>query len=283
MRRVVGWVLLVGLVLVLGAAAWTASRGWVAWSALQRVRDEVPAITAAVVRADPEALAASTRRVQADADRAVEATDDPLWRLASRLPLGENLAALSTASVAVDRLADDGLPGLQRVVGGVDEARSSLTSGEGLDLPALRGALDGLGDVTAASDAARERLGEIQGDHLLPEVRAARDDLQAQLDLGARAQELIGGLDLPGAGLLAGLAGDDGAASWLDRLPGADDPPSADDLPSVDDLPGVGDLPGLDDLPETDDLPGLDDLPGREDLPDVGGLLDRAVEGVAGR
>lgn len=277
MRRVVGWALLVGLVLVLGAAVWTASRGWVAWSALQRVRDEVPALTAAVVRADPEALAASTRRVQADADRAVEATDDPLWRLASRLPLGENLAALTTASVAVDRLADDGLPGLQRVVGGVDEARSSLTSGEGLDLPALRGALDGLGDVTAASEAARERLGEIQGDHLLPEVRAARDDLRSQLDLGARARELLGDLDLPGAGLLAGLAGGDGGASWLDRLP------RADELPGTGDLPGLEDLPGLDDLPGRDELPGLEDLPGPEDLPDVGGLLGRAAEGVTGR
>lgn len=219
MRRALGWVLLVGVLLVVGAAAWTASRGWVAYAALQRVRDEVPALTGAVTSVDPEALEASVRRVQADADRAREATEDPLWRLASRVPLGgENLSALTTASLAVDRLADDGLPGLQRVVGGVDDARTALTTGEGLDLAALRRAVDGLGDVRAASEAARGRLGEIRGDDLLPQVERARDDLRAQLDLAARAEELLGTVALPGVGSLGSLEGLRGPLRALERL-----------------------------------------------------------------
>jgi len=247
MRRVVGWVLLVGVVLVLAAGAWTASRGWVAYSALQDVRDEVPELTSAVTAVDPDALAASVERLRADSDRAREATDDPLWRVASRFPLGgENLSALTTASIAVDRLADDGLPALQGVVGGVDEARTSLTTGGGLDLAALRGVLDDVGDVQAASEAARGRLEGIQGDDLLPQVERARDDMVEQLDLAQRAQDLLGTVALPGVGSLSssgspleGLSSLEGALSSLERLRGLD----ADPLPEEvqERLRGLGD------------------------------------------
>lgn len=221
MRRAVGWVLLVGVVLVLAAGAWTASRGWVAYSALQDVRDEVPAITSAVTSVDPDALAVSVARVRERSERALEATDDPLWRLASRFPLGgENLAALTTASGAVDRLADEGLPGLERVVGGVDDARTSLTTGQGLDLAALRGALDGLEEVQTASEAARGRLADIQGEDLLPQVEQARDDLREQLDLAQRAEELLGTVSLPGLASLGSL-GSLGSLSSAEGLQGS--------------------------------------------------------------
>jgi len=260
MRRAVGWVLLIGVVLVLAATAWTASRGWAAYSALQRVRDEVPELTSAVTSVDPDALAASVERVQADSERARAATDDPLWRLASRVPLGgENLSALTTASVAVDRLADEGLPGLQRVVGGVDEARTSLTTGQGLDLAALRGALDGVGDVQAATDAARGRLEDIQGDDLLPQVEQARDDLLEQLDLTQRAEDLLGTVSLPGLASLSSVEGLDGPLRSLEQLRALDGDLVPDELEErLRDLPSQ--LPdGL--LP--DQLPDglLPDLP----------------------
>jgi hypothetical protein len=205
MRRVVGGVLLVGTLLVLVAAAWTASRGWVAYSALQRVRDEVPVLVDAVTAADPDRVAASAARVREDTEEARRATQDPLWRLASRFPLGgENLQALTTTSTAVDGLADDGLPALEQVVTGVDDARTSLRAVAGLDVTALddaaaalRDAVGALPAVEEATSTARAQIATVDGEHLLPEVEQARDQLLDVLDLGARAEELLATVDVP--------------------------------------------------------------------------------------
>ncbi|MEJ5946773.1 hypothetical protein WDZ17_15860 [Pseudokineococcus basanitobsidens] len=253
MRRVVGRLVLLGVVLVLAAAAWTASRGWVAYSALQDVRDGVPAVVDAVTAVDPDALARASDDVREDARRARDATDDPLWRLASRFPLGgENLAALTTSSRAVDGLATDGLPALEQVVTGVDDARDALTGGEGLDVGALRSAFDALGELQQATTTARERLATIRGEHLLPQVEQARDELRSSLDLAGRAEDLLADIDVPGAGALSDLA--------------SGRPPSLEDLRDA-----AGDL-----VPD-DVEDGLRDL--GERLPDgvlPDGLLDEA-------
>ncbi|MEJ5912944.1 hypothetical protein [Pseudokineococcus sp. 1T1Z-3] len=221
MRRVVGWVVLLGVLALLAAGLWVYSRGYVAYTALRDVRDGVPAVADAVVRADPERLDAAAAEVRADARRAREATEDPLWQLAARFPWGgENLAALTTASRATDDLAQQGLGALGALVEDVDDVRDALTSGGGLDLGALRSAVTSLEAARDAFDDARAQIEGIDGEHLLPQVEAGRDELARSLDLVQQAEDLLGQVELPGAGALADLGG--GRVPSLEDLRGAE-------------------------------------------------------------
>jgi hypothetical protein len=187
-------------VIVLGLAA----AGWL-WFKASVINDELSAATQLVeplkkqiADQDADGASATVDDVRGHTAAAEEATKDPLWALASALPvLGANLSAVSEVARSADDVADLGLQPLIKVFGSMNWDRL-LPNSNGTDLEPLRAASPSISSAAQAVRVSAERLDKIETDPLLPQVAepltAAKDQLQGvtgALDAAANASRII--------------------------------------------------------------------------------------------
>lgn len=104
--------LALGLLLAVGWLAW---RGYQVQRELRAARDDVRGVEAAARGSDWARLHSTATSFERHADAARYAASDPLWTAASHLPwLGDDLAAVSTVSDALDHVATHALVPLTR-------------------------------------------------------------------------------------------------------------------------------------------------------------------------
>ena len=186
--RALSWALLVAGLLLVGASAWVGWRTYQAYTHLQaasadvaQVQDQLHDITAA----DPDATMATVSAMQAEAAAAVTATSDPVYRLASALPIvGPNLDAIREVTVTVDSLATNVMPSV------VDIARtlqpSALAPKDGvIALAPIERISPLLQSADEAITSARQQLGGIDQAAVAQPVGDAVRSLIGKLDNAA--------------------------------------------------------------------------------------------------
>ncbi len=118
---VLAWTLGVALVLGVGALAWVAVRGALAYSSLTDARTSAASITSDL--GDPAKTAAAITRIAASTRTAHELTSDPVWKAVETLPwLGPQLSAVSTVASSLDTVAASGLAPLGHVASSLSAA-----------------------------------------------------------------------------------------------------------------------------------------------------------------
>jgi hypothetical protein len=157
------WVVLGVVVLVLvlaGAAAWTVKGAFTARDQLTSALADVPTVEDALKGGDTAAAQAALTRVQEHTRTARHATDGPVWAVATVLPgVGEDAKAFRTSTRSVDDLARGVLPPLVTAAKTVDLSSVKVTDGR-IDLapletaaPLVQAASDRLDAVTRSLDS----------------------------------------------------------------------------------------------------------------------------------
>ena len=111
------WGAAVLLLVLIGFAGWVGFRTWQAYTSLSAAKltiaTDLQTTIPDLTQIDPVKLAATIADIQADAHRARNAVEDPLFRLATELPIvGRDLSAVTTIATTVDDLAQQVLPSL---------------------------------------------------------------------------------------------------------------------------------------------------------------------------
>ncbi|QEO14128.1 DUF4012 domain-containing protein [Agromyces intestinalis] len=203
-------------VLVLAAVAVTAAAAWIgvrALTAKQELEAAVPVVERIVdvAQADPTELGDSIDELTAHTARAVELTDDPVWRTAEHLPwIGDDLAAVRTLAAVGDRLAQHVAKPLVGVAGQLSGDGLRIRDGrfDPAPLAALGSAASGVGAELA--DAANA-VAAIDREGLVSPVAHARDRLS---DLLEQARPYAEAISTAGP-LIAPMLGLDGPRDYL--------------------------------------------------------------------
>ncbi|NII50332.1 DUF4012 domain-containing protein [Frigoribacterium endophyticum] len=108
--RVARWVVVTGLVVVLGAVAWVGVRGVLASQHLRAAVTSADRVQSDLAGSDPAAALVSARELEVDVDAARDLTSDLVWRAAERLPLvGDDLRAVREVSEVLSNVASDAI------------------------------------------------------------------------------------------------------------------------------------------------------------------------------
>lgn len=114
--------------------------------------------------------------------RAEEIVQGPLWGVASIVPIvGENIAAVRSATTATNLLVADALPIAVQMLEIVDPSSITL-SGGGLDLEPLTRASQLLPDLAGVLSEAKTQVDTIDTDAVVPVVRDALQELVVLID-----------------------------------------------------------------------------------------------------
>lgn len=170
-RTIVWSVLALILVLVL-LGAWLAYRAIQASQALYAAQSGFVAMQQDLNTGGTDKIAEQLPAVRDDLGRAVDATNDPVWRAAEHVPfLGANLEAVRIVSTSLEGVTTDALPAVSKL--------NALLNIEG-----ARGE-DGRVDLAPLIDAAPEIIAAAASAH-------HAQDAVAQIDTGALVSQLAG-------------------------------------------------------------------------------------------
>lgn len=186
---------------VMAGAAWLGTKASEISFELTAATNLIPSLKEEIANNDAVAAAATVDELRVHTARAKEAADDPLWTLASILPLlGYNFGAVAEVARSADDVSGLGLAPLVKVYGSLNW-ETLLPSSKGTDLEPLKAASP---SVVAAADAVRmsaDRLSQIDAGKLLAQVAdpltSARDqlsDLTEVLDAAASASNIAPGM-----------------------------------------------------------------------------------------
>ena len=190
-------VLVVVGVLAVGAV-WIYVKGQQAADALASARDGVTLVRQDLVDGQTAEAAQRLTVVQGDTVRAVDATSDPVFAIASAIPvIGATPAAVSDVADAADALAQQALPDL--VEAGIALSPDALRAdGKQLNLAAFEQAAPALESAEASLGTITADVAGIETDGTPTQVQDAVSSLQTQLDAAladtqsaARGAELI--------------------------------------------------------------------------------------------
>ena len=122
--------------LILLVCVWLAATAWQAREALQHARSQMPVVLAAVRDGDP-AAASAVGSVADEAQTAYDATHDPVWAVASRIPvLGQPLHTVQGLTEVTQAVS---VGALEPIVGSVQSLRPKSLLRDGvLDVATLR-------------------------------------------------------------------------------------------------------------------------------------------------
>jgi hypothetical protein len=214
LRRIRRWTLrgvaALVILIVLGVG-WLALRGYQARGHLQSAAQLVSTLQEQTRAGDGEGAGLTLQLLQEQTGGARAKTTDPVWRIAGAAPwAGDDIAAVAGMSRAVDDLARRGLPPLVESAGSLDPASLAPKNGR-IDL----GTLERLRPrIVTADNEIRRVSADVTGldrDGLLPQVRAAVDQLQAKLDDASA----LTGTGRKAATLLPPMLGAHGARTYL--------------------------------------------------------------------
>lgn len=213
-RRIVHaivWPLLAVIIIGGGLAAWSL------FSSAMSVRDDLEQASAAVSEFQAAATARQLDQLQpiadelaASAERAVEPTTQPLWRIGELVPfVGENLRAVRVIAEGVDQVSSEIVDPAVALLADFGLRRDEATGG--LDLGPLREASEIAATADRVITELHEQVRSIDTDATIGQVREGVEQFD---DVLTKAQETVPQLNgaLAGIGALVGI---DGARSVL--------------------------------------------------------------------
>lgn len=184
-------------VLTIIAVGWISGRAAKIESELTSALEVVPVMKVDVTRNDKQSAVASADLLQSHTRAAREAAEDPLWKVASALPvLGENFSAISEVARSADDVSNLAVGPLVDVFDSLNWD-SLIPNSQGTDLQPVRNAHPSVVSAAHAVRASAARLDQIKTENLLPQVSEAlsksRKELKAvtgALDAAADASQL---------------------------------------------------------------------------------------------
>lgn len=202
-RRLKITLVVIAAIGVLGVAGvtWLGAKA----SAINKELDEAAQLISPLKDAfasdDSQDAAAIVDRIRSHTSAAKDAAGDPLWSLASSIPVvGPNLSAVAEVARSADDVATLGLVPLANVFGSLDWYNVLPTS-SGTNLEPLQSAAPSVSSASRAVRMSAERLKQIDESELIPQVsqpltraRAQLQDVTGALDIAAHAAEIIPGM-----------------------------------------------------------------------------------------
>ena len=183
-RRWIGRGLLVAGVLILLCAGWVSWRTYQAYRHLNAAATAVSTLQSQVKSLDSldvTKVDAAVATLRTEADKAVDASSDPLYRVAAHLPwVGPSLRAVSDIADTVDGLARTTAPSLLQVAKAIQPAALAPKDGV-IDLAPITGAAGALQSADAQVRAAQDRMAAIDRGPLVGPVARAVGTLDDKL------------------------------------------------------------------------------------------------------
>jgi hypothetical protein len=177
-RRVVGILVLAALLV----AGWLAFRAVQIRGNLIDARASLTQLRSAIGDADPGAVRTLTEASTAHVDAAVSASSDPVWRLASRVPLiGRDFAVVRGIALTTGDVVHGVAPPAQRALTSLTTGRP-VVSGGVVDVPGIAALQPDVAAAYAAAGAARASMQTVPTTALLPQVRDRRAAFVSELD-----------------------------------------------------------------------------------------------------
>lgn len=199
--RIFVWVLVGITAACLAWMAWLASTALHIKSEFDAAADLVPALKVDVASTEQGNAAMTVERIRHHTFTAKEAVDQPLWVLATSIPLiGANFGAVAEVARSADDVAGLGLEPLVKVYGSLDWD-SLLPSSSGTNLEPLKAASPSVSSAAQAVRLSAERLNQIDESKLLTQVadplnqaRKQLQDVTGALDTAAKASQIVPGM-----------------------------------------------------------------------------------------
>jgi hypothetical protein len=201
---------LAGGALLLVLAAWLGFRAIQIRSNLEAARSTLAAAVESVGSVDSEGLAAQARQAAPDLHAARDAANDPVWRLASAVPLaGRSFALIRGVTQVSARVVDD-------VVGPAEQAATAvrekhlLADGK-VDLALLASLREPLASASRSAQLARTQANDLPRSLVPGFLVTQRDELARQVD------RLAGGVTAAATALqlAPGMLGESGPRRYL--------------------------------------------------------------------
>lgn len=184
-RRIVAIVLVGAVVAAVGVTAIVSGRGWQASRHLSAAAEVAQRLQGELERGESDRAVDSLARLQDHTSAARRATGGPGWRLGGRAPRwGDDLSAVRQVALALDSLAQSGLPPLVEVASDLDPAALAPRDGA-VALEPLRRAAPRITAADRAVRSAQERVAGIPEVGLIPSVRTAVTQVRRELDRAA--------------------------------------------------------------------------------------------------
>jgi hypothetical protein len=210
-RRIVHaivWPVLALLLIGGGIAAWTLFNDAMSVRAdLEDARDAVAEFQAAATTQPPalDQLQPAAERLATSAERAVEPTSQPLWRVGEAVPvIGENFRAVRMIAEGVDEISTEIVNPAVGLLGSFGLRRDEATGG--FDLSPLREAADIAATAGRVVTGLHEEVRAINTDATIGQVTTAVDQFDGMLGTAEEAIPQLSGA-LAGVGALLGADG----------------------------------------------------------------------------
>ena len=183
-RRWWFWTLIVAVLLGVAAAGAfaIATRAIEAKSELESAQALVPQLKTEAVALDIESATATFDVITGHTARAVDVTDDTVWRIGEFVPIiGKNLTVVRELAAVTDQVMADVAAPLIGVAGNIDPASFAPKDGA-IDLQPLVDAEPAVQEATTGAAAAVAALGAIDTGGTISQVSGAKDQLVVLLD-----------------------------------------------------------------------------------------------------
>lgn len=160
------------LVVLAAAGGWLATRASEINKDLRAAEALVPTFTTEMLSQDSSRAAVTIDRIIVHTNSARAASNDPLWKLASEVPLfGSNFATVREVAVAADEVATSSAKPLLSVFGSLDWESLTPVNGK-LDLQPLEASSPTIVSAATTASLSHARLLTIDKRNLIPEISA---------------------------------------------------------------------------------------------------------------
>lgn len=182
-RRIVVSAACLGLLVLLaaGATTWLGVKAATARDELRHAASLLPELKENVLQGDAAAAARNLSALELHTADARKATADPLWRLASALPLvGINFQAATEVAISADDVARLAAAPLVGALQSLDW-KALTPVGGGVKVEPLAEASPAIASAANAVHQSTERLNSIDSSRLLPQISEPLEDAREQL------------------------------------------------------------------------------------------------------
>ncbi|MCD5343537.1 DUF4012 domain-containing protein [Arthrobacter sp. AK04] len=191
--------------------AWLAVKASTITKELDAAAQLIPVLKNDLANSKPDEATAAVERLRVHTAAAKAAADDPLWTLASSVPvLGPNFSAVAEVARSADDVASIGLTPLVKVFASLDWD-TVLPSSNGTGLGPLQAASPSVSSAARTVRLSAERLNQIDESNLMPQVAEPLAHARSQL------AQVTGTLDSAAATaeVLPAMLGGDTPRSYL--------------------------------------------------------------------
>lgn len=191
MARVIRTLLVLLFLALFAAIAWVAIRGAQARGHLEDAANHVSKLQQQMKTLDTAAASDTVDTIQANTSKAYELTSDPVWDTLAKFPWGgQNLAAVTTATGAIDGLAHEGLPALVDAGDNLVTFRTELKNGN-LDAAPLKQLASNVETLDTSLKQTRQEINGVDRRYLVRAVDHALDELNHSLDVAGSVGEQL--------------------------------------------------------------------------------------------